>query len=285
MIRLNDILRLTEDEIEKSKCRLMVPDGDDYDPYKKFENPNKKDEINLTDLVFNRSKSIPFKKDVIAIGFVSLGNDNWLFTGIVQVLKDNGYAQKADAKYIESYKKYAFRVVVKYHKVEQNGIILAKNLLPKLEVVEIWPPEKEVLDKSFPGYNNVSVSYGELKNRLATSDEWRAFLKARKGVYLISDTSNGKLYVGSAYGENGIYGRWKTYVESGFDKNEVENGKYPNRDFQRIVKENGMDYIKKNFHYSLLETFADDVNIEYIIRRESWWKTQLLSRDFGYNAN
>lgn len=29
-----------------------------------------------------------------------------------------------------------------------------------------------------------------------------------KGVYLISDTYTGKLYVGSAYNENGIWGRW-----------------------------------------------------------------------------
>ena len=37
-------------------------------------------------------------------------------------------------------------------------------------------------------------------------------------VYLISDTKTGKLYVGSAYGENGIWGvglitSWLTYTE------------------------------------------------------------------------
>lgn len=285
MIRLNDILKLNDEEIERAKCRLMVSDGNKYDPRNNFEDPDKKNRVNLVDLVFNRAKTIPFKRGVIAIGFVPLEEDNWLLTGVVRVVKDNGYARKADAEYIEAYKKYAFRVVVKYHKVEQNGIILARNLLPKLEVVEIWPPEKDLIDKSFPGYNNICVSYNELKNKLKVSDEWRAFLKARKGVYLISDISNGKLYVGSAYGRNGIYGRWATYMESGFDKDELENGKYPNREFQKIVKEKGIGYIQKNFQYSILETFTDDVSDEQIIQRENFWKGILLSRQFGYNAN
>jgi hypothetical protein len=33
------------------------------------------------------------------------------------------------------------------------------------------------------------------------------------GVYLISDTLTGKLYVGSATGEGGIWGRWCQYVD------------------------------------------------------------------------
>jgi hypothetical protein len=39
-------------------------------------------------------------------------------------------------------------------------------------------------------------------------------LQNQKGVYLITDISNGKMYVGSAYGENMILGRWESYVKT-----------------------------------------------------------------------
>lgn len=105
---------------------------------------------------------------------------------------------------------------------------MAKNVLDKLEVIEIRNPNKTLVDDGFPGYKNVSINYDELKRKLKL-DEWRDALSRRKGVYLITDKTTGKLYVGSAYGENGILGRWETYLNSGYDKNEVENGAYPNK--------------------------------------------------------
>ena len=48
--------------------------------------------------------------------------------------------------------------------------------------------------------------------------------RTQKGVYLITDTSNGKMYVGSAYGENMILGRWKSYVKTGHGGNEGLKG-------------------------------------------------------------
>ena len=283
IIKLNDLLQLTDDEIDKTKIRFMVPSsGIDFDPNTDAEDPSKQDKINLTDLVYNREKSISFTDDIIAIGFIRIRDDYWLMTGIVKVVKDNGLAKPATAEYLT--KKYNFRLVIRFHKYFQNGIILAKNIIDKLEVIEVWNPDKTLADKTFPGYKNVSVSYRKLKKKLE-SPEWRTALSCRKGVYLITDQRTGKLYVGSAYGTNGILGRWETYVKSGYDKNEVENGKYPNKNLQELVNEKGLSYIQDNFQYSILETFTDDVSDEYIIGRESWWKEVLHSREFGYNAN
>ena len=282
-IKLNDLLQLTNGEINKTKIRFMVPSsGIDFDPNTDAEDPSKQDKINLTDLVYNREKSMSFTDGVIAIGFVRIHDDYWLMTGIVKVVKDNGLAQPATAEYLT--KKYNFRLVVRFHKNFQNGIVLAKNIIDELEVIEVWNPDKTLDDKTFPGYKNVSVSYRELKKKLE-SPEWRTALSCRKGVYLITDQRTGKLYVGSAYGANGILGRWETYIKSGYDKNEVENGKYPNKKLQELVNEKGLSYIQDNFQYSILETFTDDVSDEYIITRESWWKEALRSRQFGYNAN
>lgn len=282
-IKLNDLLHLTRKEINKTKIRFMVPSsGIDFDPNADAEDPSKQDKINLTDLVYNREKSISFTDGVIAIGFIRIREDYWLMTGIVKVIKDNGLAKPATVEYLT--KKYNFRLVIKFHKDFQNGIVLAKNIIDKLEVIEVWDPDKTLNDKTFPGYKNVSVSYRELKKKLE-SPEWRTALSCRNGVYLITDKSTGKLYVGSAYGGKGIFGRWETYIKSGYDKHEVENGKYPNKKLQELVNEKGLSYIQDNFQYSILETFTDDVSDEYIISRESWWKEALRSREFGYNAN
>lgn len=282
-IKLNDLLQLTREEIDKTKIRFMVSnDGINFNPNTDAEDPKKQDKVNLEALVYNRKKSMSFTRGVIAIGFIRIHDNYWLMTGIVKVVKDNGLAKPATAEYLT--KKYNFRLVIKFEKHSQQGILLAKNIIDELEVIEIWNPDKTLGDKTFPGYKNVSVSYYELKKKIESS-EWRTALSCRKGVYLITDRATGRLYVGSAYGANGILGRWETYIKSGYDKNEVENGAYPNKKLQELVRQKGLSYIKNSFIYSILETYEGDISKDYIIARESWWKEVLLSRVFGYNAN
>ena len=288
-IKLNDILQLSESELKNAKIRFMTDDKDGmFDPVSIAGDEQKKEELNLKNLVHNRPRSMSFKKDVIAIGFIRLpeNQEYWLMTGIVKVVKDNGLGDFADAEYYKT-KRYNFRLVVKYHKSEQNGIRNANKFIDNLEVVELWHPDKSVAEKEFTDYKNVSVSYKELKMKIEISDAWRTALKLRRGVYLITDTKTGKLYVGSAYGDKGILGRWETYLNSasGIDWDEKENGKYPNKKLQELAKKNGISYIQDNFQYTILETFEDDVPVKDIIARESWWKEALLTRKFGYNAN
>ena len=237
-IKLNDILNLSQEDINKTKIRFMTKDSDgEFDPISIAKNEKDKEKLNKENLVRNRSKGgFSFKKGNIAIGFIPLPEnaDRWLMTGIVRVEKDNGPGEPADMEYYKT-KKFNFRLIVKYHKAGQNGIRKANELIDELEVVEIWNPEKKLVDISFPGYKNVSIGYDELKKKIEISNEWRTALRSRKGIYLITD-KNGKLYVGSAYGKEGILGRWRTYLESGYDRNEKENGKYPNKKFQELVK-------------------------------------------------
>lgn len=118
-IKLNDILHLTEEQLEKTKFRFMVENKEyNFSPTKNADDPAIQERLNLRDLV-NNSKTISFKKDVIAIGFVPLGNDMWLMTGIVEVIKDNGKNKPATARYL--LKKYNFRLIVQFHKYHQGG--------------------------------------------------------------------------------------------------------------------------------------------------------------------
>ena len=89
---------------------------------------------------------------------------------------------------------------------------------------------------------------------------------------MITDISTGRMYVGSAYGENMILGRWQSYVKTGNGGN-IE------------LKHLNFEYIKQNFKYSLLDIFKSTVDDQVIIARESWWKSLLLTREFGYNKN
>ncbi|WP_236846933.1 GIY-YIG nuclease family protein [Campylobacter devanensis] len=92
-------------------------------------------------------------------------------------------------------------------------------------------------------------------------------------MYLIVDTKTGKKYVGSAYGDNMLLGRWRNYIANGHGGN-------------KLLKSLDFEYIKENFKYSILEIFKSSVDDEIIINRESFWKEVLLTRtEFGYNDN
>lgn len=72
----------------------------------------------------------------------------------------------------------------------------------------------------FPGFKGVDLSKNHLdvvvKNQI---ESWRTALSNVAGVYLISDKTSGKLYVGSACGEGGIWQRWSQYAISGHGGN------------------------------------------------------------------
>ena len=110
-IKLNDLLQLTREEIDKTKIRFMVPnDGINFNPNTDAEDPKKQDKVNLEALVYNREKSMSFTDGIIAIGFIRIRDDYWLMTGIVKVIKDNGLAKPATAEYLT--KKFNFRFVM-----------------------------------------------------------------------------------------------------------------------------------------------------------------------------
>ena len=107
--------------------------------------------------------------------------------------------------------------------------------------------------------------------------DWIAALENQKAVYLITDRSNGKLYVGSATSNKGmLLQRWKSYIA---------NGHGGNKELVELVKKEGIDYIKKHFQYSILENYNSKVDDHEILERESWWKETLQTRNFGYNRN
>jgi hypothetical protein len=97
-----------------------------------------------------------------------------------------------------------------------------------------------------------------------------------KGVYLLTDTSTGYHYVGSAYGDAGIWSRWANYLGTGHGGN---------TEIDALINEKGYNYALSNFKLALLEPMVSSAEIDLVRERESYWKRVLLSRSFGLNGN
>lgn len=140
------------------------------------------------------------------------------------------------------------------------------------EVYEITPSARL---SDFNGFNNVLLLHKDLQIIAKyEAPEWKNALENVKGIYAITDISNGKIYIGSATGENGIWHRWCSYAKGLTGDN---------KDFKNIVKEKGEDYIKNNFTYAILEIFDMKTKDDYIIRREHHWMKVFQTKKFGMN--
>ena len=68
----------------------------------------------------------------------------------------------------------------------------------------------------FPGYENVLIDFNLLKTIVEKEEpSWKSALSSVKGVYIITDKSNGKIYIGSAYGIDSFWSRWSLYAKNG----------------------------------------------------------------------
>lgn len=222
---------------------------------------------------WNYKKNKSYKSGQITIGFIRINNNDnlWLLFHVGKITKDLNKLDGVGYEYeiLPEYEKYFGRLIIKFKNKAQTMIRLANSVINDCEVVQILP---DIFDNDiFPGYDKVNVSWEEL-SRVIEKDTWKTALKNQKGVYLITDVSNGKMYVGSAYGENMILGRWQSYVKSGNGGN-IE------------LKKLSFDYIKNNFRYSILDIFKSTIDDQIIIEKESWWKEVLNTREFGYNKN
>jgi len=220
---------------------------------------------------YNKNKS--YKAGQIAVGLVKIkpNEDFWLLFHIGRVTKDLNKLNGVGYEYedLPEYEKYVGRLIVKFKNKAQTMIRNAESVIYDCYISQILP---DTFDNDlFPGYEKVNVSWDELR-RVIEKDNWKTALQNQKGVYLMTDISNGKMYVGSAYGENMILGRWRAYINTGHGGNIG-------------LKPLPFDHIKQNFKYSILDIYKSTIDDQIIIDRESWWKEVLQSRKFGYNEN
>ena len=268
-IRLNDILRL--ENLDNVKIRFNLMFQQNWNPIEIFKNGDISTMLRGQYWNYNKNKS--YKAGQITVGLVKIKptEDDWLLFHIGQVTKDlNKFNDVGyDFEDLPEYEKYVGRLIVKFKNNAQTMIRNAESVMDDCYVSQILP---DTFDNDlFPGYEKVNITWDEM-NRVLEKDNWKTALQNQKGVYLMTDMSNGKMYVGSAYGTNMILGRWRAYVKTGHGGNVG-------------LKTLTLGYIKQNFKYSILDIYKSTTDDQIIIDRESWWKEVLQSRKFGYNEN
>ncbi|WP_181034275.1 GIY-YIG nuclease family protein [Arthrobacter sp. GMC3] len=129
---------------------------------------------------------------------------------------------------------------------------------------------------AFPGFDELILSFSDLQTVIEDSryESWRQILKSVQGIYLISDTKSGKLYVGKADGSERIMGRWSAYAKTGRGGNVAP----------RELNEVDMSY-RNHFQFSILRVFSPGASTTEIDAAENHYKRALLSRQFGLNRN
>ncbi len=273
-IMLNDLLHFDDAEVPNVRVKFNISNGydDPLDLYK--TNP---DEVNVTWFLWHDDRRY-FNVGQTAICLLKLRGDQWLLTTIKKItrLLDVTDGVGYDADEVKEYEQYFGRLVVEYHNPCRTMGRKYENVMDELEVVQIL--NEQYTGNEFPGYENVRLSYPLLKNIVDRQlPGWVDALRNQKAVYLITDTKTGKLYVGSATSQTGmLLQRWSSYAADGHGGN-IE--------LRELVKQQGLDYVKENFQYSILENYNARMDDGYILKRESWWKETLCTRTHGYNKN
>ena len=129
----------------------------------------------------------------------------------------------------------------------------------------------------FPGHDRINHSLADIQLVVSQNrPDWRIALEHMKGVYVIHDRVTGEPYVGSAYGDTGIWQRWSRYAETIHGDNVG---------LRVLVDDKGADYARHNLIFALLEFWSMRTEDQHVIDRETYWKQVLLSRSLGHNRN
>ncbi|MBC2667198.1 GIY-YIG nuclease family protein [Novosphingobium flavum] len=119
--------------------------------------------------------------------------------------------------------------------------------------------------RAMPEWSDLILSWYELQSLPAS---WISALAQWRGVYLIHDVERRAGYVGSAYGEDNILGRWRGYARTGHGGNVALRQSNP-----------------ANLRFSILQRTSPDLEPADVIALEASWKNRLHTREAGLNRN
>lgn len=140
-------------------------------------------------------------------------------------------------------------------------------------VLEVTAPGRTLAP--FEDYLEFSLTFAQLRALFKSEDahqEWRSRLSAVAGIYLITAETTGELYVGSATGASGVWGRWRDYSKTGHGGNEqlkellAADKSYPSA-----------------FRFSLLQILPKSTTRSDVVGSEEAFKKKLGCRVHGLN--
>lgn len=166
-----------------------------------------------------------------------------------------------DLELTDFYAKWKGRLIVEWPGLERSWWRWADRNPIQIDSIL----EESILEAEMPAWDELILTWDQLKVLPLKS---KSALTQWRGIYFIFDASDGKGYVGSAYGGENLLGRWLNYRSTGHGGNKELRNRDP-----------------ANFRYSILQRVSPDMEPTHIIRLEGTWKDRLHTRQFGMNEN
>lgn len=120
-------------------------------------------------------------------------------------------------------------------------------------------------DPPMPDWRNLVLTTARLRH---LPQPWSDRLRNWRGIYLIIDKTDGQRYIGAAYGQDNLLGRWQAHIAA-------------DRGIATRLRQRN----PQNFCFSILELTSPTAPPDYVIALESGWKSRLHTRECGLNEN
>jgi len=172
---------------------------------------------------------------------------------------------------------------------------LANRLVVEWDTPRVWHrrtasaarmPVLEIADRDqvpFPGFDKVLLTFHELGEMVSDRRyaDWQVALSQVQGIYLITDSSNGRQYVGKADGAERLLQRWKSYALDG------HRWQPRAEDLAKISigAGGGKTDHARHFRFSILRVFGPSTSPSEVDDAESHYKRAFMTREFGLNRN
>ncbi|MEQ1509743.1 MAG: GIY-YIG nuclease family protein [Sphingopyxis sp.] len=132
------------------------------------------------------------------------------------------------------------------------------------EVTAIAP--QSMLVAPLPSWDELVLKWAELS---VIPTHWRSAIAQWRGIYLITDGSDNRHYIGSASGTENILQRWLDYAKTGHGGNKHLRARKP-----------------ENFRFAILQLVAPDLPKADVEKLEQKWKARLgTTYPHGLNGN
>lgn len=150
-------------------------------------------------------------------------------------------------------------------------------ILGNCDPIRLTEMRSDLLRFRYPGWSRVELGFSDLEAMRANPEgypEWQAALSSTGGIYLISARESSNLYVGSATGADGIWGRWMDYAATGGNGGNVR--------LREVMKQNVA--IRDALRWTILYPTSLSADREDVLRLEASFCARLGSRAFGLNG-
>jgi len=169
--------------------------------------------------------------------------------------------QAFDLIELDAYRDWRGKLVIAFPIIRSWYLRAHRNDLKVLAIREESSFAAEIGSWDLMDFSWAEISL--FRNRL------RAALEQWPGIYAIWDSSDSKMYVGSASGGASILGRWLNYAASGDGGNKLLRGRNP-----------------ENFRFTILQRLSLDTPVDEVVRIENTWKRRLHTMaPHGLNVN